>query len=477
MSAQDRKPLRERYPIAGVRRANLSPTVLAGGRVESAKRTVIRCQLENWGVGARGGRVAMGGASTLIWLVPAGSVVQRGDILAVLDSSEYDELLRLQRIYAERSKADRLRAQLDLEVSNLAVRKFREGTMTEVIAGFRGRVALARAGLERARARLDWSRGMKAKGYVSAGAVQTEESSVARAEEALKIEESAFNLFQRYTAPKTLRALEGTVLGAEAILRYHELRTERSLSRLARLERQVENCTIRAPHDGFVVHAHGSRRGISIEEGMPVRQLQCLFYLPDLDDMEIVAQLHESIVDGVRPGLRARVHIESLPGRHLEGRVTLVAPLATFEWHSEVRYLDAVVKLDESSPGLRPGMTARIEIAMPGRENVLAVPTEAVTRAGGRDVCLVLREAGLERREVRLGAVTPSLTEIQDGLREGEQVVLGPQVEATDFATSPIPADVADREDHGDNEGAPRISHLDRESSARGPGLVGERRR
>ena len=104
-----------------MRRVNLSPMVIASGRVESSKRTVIQCELENWGVGARGGRVARGGASTLIRVIPEGTTVQRGDVLAVLDSSDYDELLRLQRIYTERYKADRLRAQLNLDLAKLAV--------------------------------------------------------------------------------------------------------------------------------------------------------------------------------------------------------------------------------------------------------------------------------------------------------------------------------------------------------------------
>lgn len=443
VAGQKRKPPGARYRITGVRRANLFPTVIASGRVESSKRTVIRCELENWGVGARGGRVAMGGASTLIRVVPDGTIVKRGDVLALLDSSEYDELLRLQRIYTERSKADRLRAQLDLEIAQLAVRKFREGTMTQIIAAFRGRVLLARAGLQRARDRLNWSRGMKARGYVSASTVKTDERSLTWAEEVLKSEESAFDLFQRHTAPRTLHELEGAVLAAQAILQYHELRTERSLYRLARLERQVENCTIRAPHDGFVVHASDRRRGIFIEEGMPVRQKQRLFYLPDLNDMEIVAQLHESIADGVRPGLRAKVAIESLPDQKIEGHVTLVAPLATFEWYSDARYFDAIVKLDKAAPGLRPGMTAQIEIAMPGRENVLAVPTEAVTCAGGRDVCFVVHDAGLECRDVKLGAATLDQIEVADGLREGERVVLNPHVDEADLVPPSTPAELA----------------------------------
>jgi HlyD family secretion protein len=126
--------------------------------------------------------------------------------------------------------------------------------------------------------------------------------------------------------------------------------------------------------------------------------------------------------------MRATVAIESLPDRQLEGRVTLVAPLATFEWYSDARYFDATVKLDMAAPGLLPGMTAKVEIALPRRENVLAVPMEAVTCDKGRNLCLVVHETGLERRSVMLGEVGLHMAEIREGLREGEQVVLGPQL-------------------------------------------------
>jgi HlyD family secretion protein len=417
--------------------------VIASGRVESSKRTVIQCELENWGVGAGAARVAMGGASTLIRVIREGTIVKRGDVLALLDSSDYDELLRLQRIYVQRSRADALGAQLDLEIARLAQSVYRDGTMAETIKAFQGGLMLARADAERARDRLNWSIGLKAKGYVSASTVKTDEHILACAQEALKVQESEFDLYQRYRAPRALRVLEGTIQAAEAIHQYHELRAERSLARLARLERQVANCTIRAPHDGFVVHANDSRRGITIQEGMPVRQKQRLFYLPDLSDMEIVVSVHESMIDRIRPGMRATVAIESLPERQLEGRVTLVAPLATFEWYSDARYFDAIVKLDKAAQGLLPGMTAQVEVALARRENVLAVPSEAVTCVKGRNVCVVLRETGLERRNVTLGEVALQMAEITDGLVEGEQVVIESRGDEAGLVRSSSPADVS----------------------------------
>ena len=95
--------------------------------------------------------------------------------------------------------------------------------------------------------------------------------------------------------------------------------------RLEKLEKQVELCTIRAPHDGFVIYANDERRDIRIETGMWVRQKQDLLYLPDLTDMEVVTSLHESILREVARGMRARVVVEGLPNRRLEGHVTDIA--------------------------------------------------------------------------------------------------------------------------------------------------------
>lgn len=81
------------------------------------------------------------------------------------------------------------------------------------------------------------------------------------------------------------------------------------------------------------------RRDIRIETGMWVRQKQDLLYLPDLTEMEVVTSLHESILREVAKGMRARVIVEGLPNRKLEGHVTDIAAIPTFNWRSDVRIL------------------------------------------------------------------------------------------------------------------------------------------
>jgi HlyD family secretion protein len=439
---QARKPVKERYSVTDVRRAVLNPTLKAGGRVESGRRTVIECQLENLSAGVRGQRLSAGGASVLLKLIPEGTHVKRGDVLAVLDSSDYTELLRLQRINVERAQADKIQAELDHEIAKLALVEYRDGTLKELMEDYQRRVALAQADLERARDRLNWTHAMKAKGYVSASTVSTDEYTVAQLELASRQEQGAFDVFRRFTVPKAMRELDGDILGTKANLDYQSLRAQRHAERLATLEQQVTLCTIRAPHDGYVIHANDPRREILIEEGMPVRQNQKLLYLPDLNDMEVVALLNESIVNEVRVGMTASVQVEGMPEHSMRGRVTKIAQLAVPDWRSDVRYFEGTVKLEEPAPGLRPGMTAQVEVEMPLREDVLAVPSEAITTDDGQEVCFVIRGEDLERRPVKLGRVTQEMIEVTEGLREGEQVVLKPRpadIEAEDAAeASPI---------------------------------------
>ena len=107
----------ERYFTTDVKRTDLFPKVTASGRVESSKRTVIECELEDVSVGVRGQRLSAGGASILLSVVPEGTTVKRGDVLAVLDSSDFEELLRIQQISVERANADYVQAELEYDIA------------------------------------------------------------------------------------------------------------------------------------------------------------------------------------------------------------------------------------------------------------------------------------------------------------------------------------------------------------------------
>jgi HlyD family secretion protein len=228
------------------------------------------------------------------------------------------------------------------------------------------------------------------------------------------------------------------VTAALTSLNNEYVKLQRQLERLGILQKQVERCMIRAPHDGVIYYVKNSGRGGggpnsqngSIEEGLAVRQKQELFFLPDLTEMEIQIALNESVVNRIAAGMRAQVRFEALPEVVLEGEVTTVDQIPVKQSNSgeDIRYFWGIVKLDRSGGGIKPGMTAQVEIALAHRDDVLAVPHEAVVSEQNRKVCFMPKEEHLERREVKVGLGTTDWIEITQGLSEGEEVALNPPV-------------------------------------------------
>src|SRR5262249_42575534 len=144
----------------------------------------------------------------------------------------------------------------------------------------------------------------------------------------LKQSRTALDIFQRFSAPRQMKTLEGGVYSAEALLNYQIQRLKSQVERQERLEKQVENCTIRAPHDGFVVYAFEEGRSIRIEEGLVVRNRQDLFFLPNRSQMIVKLLVHESVAKRVLPGMLARVRVDGLPEQVLEALIMSVNPLA-----------------------------------------------------------------------------------------------------------------------------------------------------
>jgi HlyD family secretion protein len=327
------KPVRE-YATTPVRRTDLNVTLVAGGRVDSAEKTIIECELEamagmSWG------------SSTILSLVPEGTKVKKGDVLCSLDASRFEEAVRLQEIYVGQVRADFTKAELNLEVAKLAVVEYREGLMQEALTALKGQIALTRADHERAVDRLGWVRRMLQKGYLSRAQVATEQSNVAHIEHNLKMTETALQMFEVWTAPKSLKILDAGVLMAQSIYNYQTSRLAQAEDRLQFFQEQVEACTIKAPHDGFVIYyTYPQWPDFRIKEGTIVLRTQKLFYLPDLGRMEVAAKLHETVVKDVHPGMKASVKVEGLPGRVIEGHVDSIAALPSQQWFSDVTYFD-----------------------------------------------------------------------------------------------------------------------------------------
>lgn len=151
---------------------------------------------------------------------------------------------------------------------------------------------------------------------------------------------------------------------------------------------------------------------------------QTLLLMPDLAKMQVKIGIHESFIDRMRPRLAAQV---SLPDQTLCGEVSSVASVAEpgGEWNGNVVKYDTIVKLP-SVQGLKPGMSAEVEVILDRHTDVLTIPVAAVVETAKGAFCWVRTAAGAERRSLQLGDTNDVFTVVKAGLQEGDEVVLHP---------------------------------------------------
>jgi HlyD family secretion protein len=427
----DHRTFRERHMFHRVKRASLEPFLSAPGRTESSRRTIVKCELEKMAGTSTSGSAS--GSSTLIWVIAEGTTMQKGDVIARLDSSTYEEMLRQQAIVVEQAKASHLQAELNHEIAKLALRQYLEGQVEETIQDMKANITLAESSLNQAQERLEWTKKMNNKGYASIAQMETDKQTVMTSDLALQRLRASYDLFERFTLPKTKMTLQAEITTTRTTLESEQVKLNKQLERFELLKKQVARCTIQAPHNGVVYYyfepnPRPDSEQVQIEEGIPVRQEMKLFYLPDLSEMEVQVILNESIVERVKPGLRATAEFEAMPGLKLEGQVTSISqiPNRVNPRGDDVRFFIGVVKLDHPAPGLKPGMTAVVTFELPHREEIIAVPHDAVTNELDHQVCFIVVGDHLQPRAVKLGTTTPDLVEITEGLTEGEEIVLDP---------------------------------------------------
>ncbi len=380
------------------------------------------------------------GTTTIIFIVPEGTKVNQGDKVCELDSATLRDNLINQRIQTKKAEADFLNAEKTRQVAEISVQEYMKGTYPLNKQTIEGQIKQADSELARAKDRLDWSKKMVLIQYVSESQKIGDELTFQKAEISKANAIKDMEVLEQYTYRKNVTELEAAVQKAKSDELAKQATLQLESDKEKKLEKQIENCILLAPNDGLVVYANDAdkMRGNSqvlIEEGASVRERQKIFSLPDITNMQVDTKVHESMVDRVSKGLPARIKVESLPGVQLNGTVQTIQPLpdAGGWMSSDVKMYTTLVSVDGYNSGLRPGMSAQVEILVAQLDNVLAVPVQAVVQTQGKDyVFVMLPDGGYDQREVKVGVTNQRLVEIKEGLKAGEDVAMNWQVLMTE---------------------------------------------
>lgn len=303
--------------------------------------------------------------------------------------------------------------------------------------------------------RIEGQRRLEARGFITPTELEAEELNLNKAANKQQEKETALRLYIQYTFPKEaeefLSNYENAVMAYQRQVKENIAREAQELAnfssaerkfnlekyKLADIEAQIDAATIEAELPGLVVYG-GSDQGSSryrgssqeaIQEGATVRERQPILTIPDMREMAVSVDIHESAVQRVAVGQPAVILIDAYPDARLTGeviKVAVVADSANSFMNPDLKVYPSQVRIDGTHDWLRPGMSAQVEILVASLEEVVYVPVQAVSYFGSDQVVYVSRGSSVERRVIEVGDFSDSFIEVVTGLEEGEEVLLLP---------------------------------------------------
>ena len=393
-------------------------------------------------------------------LVEEGDAVEEGEVLAKLDTSEWDkELTNLEM--------NLVQADINLKNAELALEQAEEPYSDEDIDSAEAEVDSAEFSLAYAESQLD-----EAYDSGDEGQILKARSDVIRAEANLA------------SAEVKLEEMEDAPDPDEVAIK--ELQLELTEARFEDAEKALEEALengpeIVAPFDGFII-------SVNVEGGDEVLKGTVAVTLADPDSFEADILVSEMDILQITLGGEAWVQVDAMQGLSLPAEVIHISPTATiqsgvvnYEVKVEVQSLETVMQQQQAAQQeamqnleegelterlkqaveegqmsqeeaeemmqrmqqarggqqgqvstvipedfqLREGLTVTVSIIVDERNDVLLVPNAAITTRGSQTyVQVVLPDSTNEERVIRSGISDWQYTEVTEGLIEGEQVVV-----------------------------------------------------
>jgi len=347
-------------------------------------------------------------------IVPEGTIVKAGDVVADLDRSPVATKLADVTLALQKAEAQNEQASLD-SVLNLS--KAREDLHTALLT------------LEEKQLARDQSK--------------FEAPSVQR-QVAIDYEKALRTLKQDSMDLRTKTEQ------AKAKMREVGSDLERQRNRQRIVQEVMGNFTIRAPADGMVIYIkdwQGKKRAV----GSQVSPWDpAVATLPDLTIMESLTYVNEIDVRKLAVGQPVALTLDADPGKKLKGKVVAVAGVGEQRPNSDAKVFEVKISVEKPDTTLRPGMTTGNAIETFSLKNVLHLPIESVLNEGGIPFVFKKGKVRVTRQEVETGAMNDDEIVITRGVEEGDRVLLSPPPDRDKISLDRLPGSKATLRGPGD---------------------------
>jgi HlyD family secretion protein len=217
---------------------------------------------------------------------------------------------------------------------------------------------------------------------------------------------------------------------------------------------RLEDATLQAPIGGTVI-SRPVTQGQIITAATSPNGGTTLMTIADLTRVRMRVTIDEVEMGNIRVGEQATVQVDAFPERSFEGVIEKIEPQAVVS--QGVTFFPVLVSISNKDGLLMPGMNGEVTIKAADLTNVVQVPIDAIrpttelapvarmfsiavdTLAGqlrrdlvggqgtgvpGRYAVVALADGVYEMRLVRVGPTDLRVTQIVDGLKEGDKVVM-----------------------------------------------------
>ncbi len=443
---------------ARVQRGPLVVDLAEDGEIKPSEQLILKSEVE--------------GRHSILYIIPEGTMVQKGDLLVELDvATTVDEkvnqeiavtnaasALEMKRedleIARNQAASDIELAEQDLAFAREDLVKYEEGEYPNKLDETKGSVTLAEQELEQAKEKYEWSKKLHAEDFLSESELKGDELSWRHKELSLATARGNLALLETYTHKRELAKLQSdvrqkeaaldrvrrkaasSILQEESSLRARESEFNRQRQKLEKLETQISKAKIYAPMDGQVIYSTSNQRpwenNEPLKEGVEVWERRDLIILPTADTFVASTVVRESALKSLSTGMPVRVTCDAVPGKVFSGTLSKIAPMPDNgrRWmNPDIKEYPAEVRIDGGVGELKNGLGCRVRIILAEYEDAVSVPVQSVVRVGGKPFVWVKTSSGSEKRPVEVGLDNNRFVRILSGLEGGEEVLLVPPLE------------------------------------------------
>jgi HlyD family secretion protein len=226
-------------------------------------------------------------------------------------------------------------------------------------------------------------------------------------------------------------------LVAKAKTQKRQNRSAQQISTIARNRAQTETgileqayaaLVVKAPAGGLVVYRRDRRQDPKI--GDSCQPGQVMIDLVNLNALQARIYVLEKEASGLAKGEEVTIRLDALPDKEFHGQVRTVAPLAnTIERNGVLKYFTCDVSIDDAQAHfnlIKPGMTLQARVILMKYDSCFMVPSSALNYSDeeGKTYVYIKKEAGFEKREVKLGLGKHGQATILSGVSDKEFVAL-----------------------------------------------------